>query len=209
MAKCPHCSEAIDSLSGFMPTADVEERLKTQKTALKLEITALTTEVVELRPKASGYDAVVAERDGLQGKIDSRTQKDARTSLFTDRKVDPGLIDSFETMYASSQVGATDEEKKPFEDWFATEAEKHVLLAPHFNGAAPATTTTTPPDTTQGTGTNTLPATPPGTAPPPPPHNGKFTNVDIQAVFNSPAYQALPLKEKQAKLRRMEAGDMS
>jgi len=25
MAQCPHCSESIDSLSGFMPTADVEK----------------------------------------------------------------------------------------------------------------------------------------------------------------------------------------
>jgi len=205
-AKCPHCSESIDSLSGFVSQSALEERLSSQKIALKSEIKALTDEVVVLRPKASGYDAVVVERDGLQGKIDSRTQKDARTSLFTERQVDPTLIDSFETMYTSSQVGAADDAKKTFEDWFASDAANHVLLAPHFNGATPPPPA---PNPEQGSGQNNLPPVPPAHAPAPPPHNGKFTNVDIQAVFASPAYQALSLKDKQAKLARMEAGDMS
>ncbi len=205
MAKCPHCSEAIESLPGFLPQADLEERLKKQRDPLKLEITALTTEVVELRPKASSYDAVVLERNGLQGQIDSRTQKDARTTLFVEHKVDPGLIGDFETMHASSQVGVADDAKKTFEDWVATDAKSHVLLSPHYGADTPPP----PPDPNAGSGQNGLPPTPPGHAPPPPPHSGKYTNVDIQAIFASPAYQALDSAGKRAKMAEMKQGKMA
>ena len=206
MSKCPHCSENIESLSGFVPQADLEERLNTLKSGKDNEISALTTSLQTAQAKASGYDAVVNERNALMAKDEARVKKDARTGLFTEAKVDPALLESFEQAYGWSQNGVADDAKKNFETWFAEDAANHVLLKPHFNGAAPPPPA---PNPEVGSGNNTIPPVPPAHAPPPPPHNGKFTNVDIQAVFQSSAFQALSLKDKQAKLARMEAGDMT
>ena len=207
MANCPHCKETIDSLSGFIPTSDLEERLKSLNNGKDAEILELSSQLSTARSKASGFDAIVLERDGFKQQIEARTKKDVRTTLFTERKVDPALLESFEQVYGWSQNGLPDEEKKPFEDWFATDAEKHVLLSDKFNGTAPPPK---PPNPEGGDGINKLPASGAGhAAPPPPPSDGKFTNVDIASVFASPAYQALSVKDQQAKIKRMEAGDMT
>ena len=207
MADCPHCSKNIESLSGFIPTADLEERLKSLKKGKDAEILELSTQLSSARTKASGFDAVVLERDGLKRDAESRTLRDARTTLLTGARVDVALLPNIEQVYDWSQNGASDDDKKSFEDWFAADAAKHVLLAPHFNGdVAPPP----PPNPEDGDGINKLPAPGGGNhQPPPPPSNGKFTNADIASVFASPAYQALSVKDQQAKIKRMEAGDMT
>ena len=61
-ANCPHCSEEIDKLSGFVPESTLRDRLKTQGEAKDAEIGALTTEVQTLRcgpsAKVGGIDVV-------------------------------------------------------------------------------------------------------------------------------------------------------
>lgn len=159
----------------------------------------------DTRP-ASGYDAIVSERDTLKGQIEARTKRDARTTLFTEAKVDPALLESFEQVYGWSQNGVPEAEKQTFEQWFADAengARKHVLLADKFD-AAPAP----PPNPEAGSGNNNLPDPGAGNSnTPPPPKNGKMTNVDLQAVFSSPAYQAMTPTEKRAKIAQLKGGN--
>lgn len=204
MAQCPHCSESIDSLSGFMSTSDVEKRINNLRDGKNEEITVLSGELASARTKAQGYDAIVVERDGFRNQIEARTKKDARTSLLTELGVDPALLESFEQVHAWSQNGVAEDQKQSFEDWSANDASKHILLSDKFNGAAPPPS---PPNPNAGSGINTLPDAGSGNAqPPPPPHNGRMTNEDLAAILQSPAYQALGVKEKQAKIAQLKQG---
>ena len=208
MASCPHCSESITTLSGFVPQATHEQRMRTlgenkntEMSAKNAEIQALTTKVSEYGTKAQSYDAVAAELIQLKDANTSRQLSDSRGTLLTEAKVDPSLLKEIEQVYSWSQNGVEDGAKKTFEDWFAADASTHVLLAPHFNGppaAAPPAGPPAPGDPPNG-GASLLP--PPSGQPPPPPSGGKITQQDLANWMASPAYQNLPTSaEKRAKM---------
>lgn len=199
MPDCPHCQVEITSLSGFIAQADLESRLKSLKEGKNSEIAALTARVSEYGAKASGYDAVVAERDSLKQANEARGLRDERTTLLAAASVDPALLSEIEQVYSWSQNGVADDAKKPFEQWFGDDAASHVLLSPHFN-AAPVGNAAPPPSAPPvGDGVNRVP--PSRGAPPPPPSGGKITEQDLANYMASPAYQNLPTStEKRAKM---------
>lgn len=199
MPDCPHCQAEITSLSGFIAQGDLESRLKSLKEGKNSEIAALTARVSEYGAKASGYDAVVAERDSLKQANEARGLRDERTTLLAAASVDPALLSEIEQVYSWSQNGVADDAKKPFEQWFGDDAASHVLLSPHFSAAPPAGTPPPPGAPPAGDGINRVP--PSGGAPPPPPSSGKITEQDLANYMASPAYQNLSTStEKRAKM---------
>lgn len=203
MASCPHCQASIESLSGFMSTADVSERINTLRIGKDAEIKALTGELATTRTKAGGYDAVVKERDDYRQQVDARTKKDARTALFAESKVDPALLESFEQVYSWSQNGVVDDQKKTFEAWFETDAQLHILLSDKFSAAAAA-----PSDNgaAEFAGVNRLPHTDAGAVlDAPPPKDGKITEQDLANIFESPEFQALDGEGKRKRIGELRA----
>ncbi len=211
MPDCPHCSVAITSLPGFISQADLEDRLKNLKTGKDTEIRALSDEVLGLRGKVTGYDALVAERDTLKTAATAREERDARSGLFTAEgaKVDPAMLPHFEMIYNASQAGVAEADAKTFEAWFGAEAREHVLLKPHFGqGAAAATTTTaavvtTAVDPAAGSGINTLGSVAAATVAPGP--GGRLTPQDIADYSKTDAYKNLSAADQRTKIAELRA----
>lgn len=140
MAKCPHCSESIDSLSGFIKQEDLESRLNTQKdahsTALgakETEITMLKGSVSDLTSKASNYDAVASERDTLKGEIVTIRDTHARQGALAQIGVtDPKVIQGFEAIHASITAGMPEADRPGFIEFDKWGAKDHPLLAANF-----------------------------------------------------------------------------
>lgn len=205
-ANCPHCQTEITSLSGFIKQEDHENRLKSKNEEKKALEDALKT----ARTKANGYDAIVLERNELKGKLESQQRRETRTKLLTDAKVNLDLLPEIEKVYGWSQDGVAESDRKSFEDWFANDAAKSVLLAPHF-GANPGGAGGDPGNNgagdhgNNGGGPNTLPLPNGGRGDPPKPKAGKMTEADLAAIFDSPQFQALDSDGKRARIAELKA----
>lgn len=208
MPDCPHCSKEITTLSGFIKQADHEERLKGLRGGKDTEIKALSDEVLGLRGKVTGYDAIVAERDTLKTAATAREERDARSGLFTAEgaKVDPAMLPHFEMIYNASQAGVAEAEAQTFEAWFAAGAREHVLLKPHFGqGAAVVPPVVVPPvvDPAGGSGINTLGGIAPAVVPPGP--GGRLTPQDVDNYSRSAEYKALSRDDQRTKIAELRA----
>lgn len=205
MASCPHCSENIESLSGFVPQATLEARLKAKSDETKLIADALK----EAKVKASGYDAIVMERDTLKGEITKRDEHSTRTTAMTEAGLDPSLLASVETLYASAIIGQ--DEPQSLADWLSGDAKEHPLLADRFGKPPGDQPPANPLDPTKpnlnviptAPGPNLNPQAPTGQDPPPP--GGKISGGDIQRYFASAEYNALPPAEKRVKMQEVQA----
>lgn len=205
MASCPHCSVDIDSLSGFVPQATLEARLKTKSDENKLMADALK----EAKVKASGYDAIVTERDTLKGEITKRDEHTTRTTAMTEARLDPSLLASVETLYTSAIAGQ--DEPQSLADWLSGDAREHPLLADRFGKATGEQPQANPLDPTKpnlnviptAPAPNLNPQAPTGQDPPPP--GGKISSGDIQRYFASAEYTALSSEDRRAKMSEVQA----
>ena len=199
MSSCPHCSEAIESLPGFVSQSKLEARLSGLKEGKDAEIAALSARVSEYGAKASGYDAVVAERDSLKTASTARDLRDDRVAILTSRGVDPAHLADLEQVYGWSQNGVAEDAQKDWPTWIAEDAAGNVLSqrimegstgAPPVMHAAPAPVAPRP---------NLIP--PVNGTTPPPPSGAQITPQDVATWMASAAYQNLPSSaEKRAKM---------
>lgn len=201
MSDCPHCQAEITTLSGFITQGAHEARMKTLGEGKAAEVAALTAKVRETSAKASGYDAVVAERDSLKQANEARGLRDERTTQLREAGVDVALLEQVEQVYGWSQSGLTEADQKPYSQWVTEDAAAHVLLSSHFSGTPPPVVDGAPPPPGPPAGDG-VPRIPPSTgSPPPPPSSGKITEQDLANYMASPAYQNLPTStEKRAKM---------
>lgn len=196
-AKCPHCSEEIDKLSGFVPESTLRDRLKAQGEAKDAEIGALTSEVQTLRSKASSFDALAAERDQFRDELAGLRQREERLGALDVSKLDRSLLPHVEVLYQSATAG--DEQPQAFDAWLEEHGKAHPLLAPHV-GKAASTPSSTLPETTPP---RTAPTEQPTEQPAGP--GGKITPADLRRYFAGPEFQAMDVATKRAKLAELKA----
>ena len=194
MADCPHCN--TDLGSGFLTQADHEKRIN----AKNGEITALTTELTTAKTKASGYDAIVAERDRLKADLGARTQKDERLAAMDDAGLPRSLYDSVEVLFNSANAGEGD---TPWGDWLKGDAKEHPLLSDKFG--KPGEQQPAPkPGEQQQPRPNLNPNLTDDTQDPPKPGQ-KITPADVHNYIASPEYQGLSTEDQRKKLDELEA----
>lgn len=200
-ANCPHCSEAISSLPGFVTQETLEQRLE----AKNGEIGALKTALSTAKSKADGFDAVVAERDGLRAEITKRDERASRTEAMQAAELDPALLDHVELLYQSATAGLAD--APTLADWLATDAKEHPLLADKFGKPAAPTAAAPEASTPQArpnlNGPNLNPNVNANAGDPPPP-GGRMSPSDVAAYFNSAEYRALSNQDKRAKIAELQ-----
>ncbi len=206
MPACPHCSEKIEHLPGFLTQAALEDRLSSQKTghetaltAVRLELTTVKNSLTQANTKASGFDAVVSERDGLQAKLTGMEQTATRTTAMQTAGVDPAMREHVELIFNSANAGR--DEPLEWDAWMASTEEggarTHPLLSSQF-GTPGTPAVVVPPK-------NNLPdpnAGKPGLVTPP---GNLMPLKDVMSFIRTDEYHALSSDEKNAKLNEMEA----
>ena len=197
-SNCPHCSVEIESLSGFVSQADLETRIG----AKNGEIKALGDALKVSKTKASGFDAIVMERDQLQTEIVRRDEKATRTTAMSEHGLDPGLLDHVDLLYNSATAGL--DEKPTLAEWLAGDGKAHPLLADKFGKGAPDATVDPTKTGPNLNGPNGNPDTTTGATDPPPP-GGKISPADLQSYFAGPEFAALSVDDRRAKIGEMEA----
>ena len=202
-AQCPHCSQEIEKLSGFVPDATLRERLKAQGEAKQAEIDALTTEVTGLRSKASNFDAIVAERDQFRDELTGLRQREERLGALDGHELDRSLLPHVEVLYASATAGQ--DEPQAFDAWLEEHGKAHPLLAPHVgkeDGSAVRpvlrTRTTRTPPRREPRRPNGRPSSPRGPA-------GSSRPTTSGATSLGPSFQALDADAKRAKIAELKA----
>jgi hypothetical protein len=217
-AKCPHCSAAIESLSGFVPQADLEARLKEKNT----KVDELTRQVADLTPKATGYDAMTADL--------ARARQEAAVAredlgLAARGLTDPKKIAALRAIHGAEMSGVEESKRVSFAPWLDTDdAKQHPVVgmvltpvaalpaapgapvpvvtppaapaAPPPAVAAPAAAVTPPANQLPAVNTNAVT---------PPAQTAKLTPEQLAAHFASPAYLALKPEERKAERARLEA----
>lgn len=189
MAACPHCSEDVPGMmtreahkENVAPHIALAKRLEAELATAKTEVTA-----------ASGYKA---ERDEARKELG----KAHRTSLLTSKGItDADVIETMEMIHASKSAAM--DEPVAFEDFEAWGATTHTLLASHFTappvaGEAPVV----PPVRVAPK----LPTSDQSAVVPPAPQ-GKPTPAQVQALFASPEFNALPRDQQDAKFAEIKA----
>lgn len=193
MANCPHCSEEIASLPGFVSEDKLKERLRGQAAAKQGEIDLLNSELTESRTKSQGYDAIVTERDGFKAKIEGIERAQERTAVLSEHGIDLAGLATFETLYNSQTV----DDAKSFGDWVASKKEGDPVLSRMFGSntdAAPATDATPAATVVPAIPNTSADSAPAGAV------GGAWTEADSQRVFKSPEYAALDSAGKRAKM---------
>jgi hypothetical protein len=196
-AKCPHCSAAIESLSGFVPQADLEARLKEKNT----KVDELTRQINELTPKAAGYDTVntalaTAQRDLTTAREDF--------ALATKHGIkDPLVLAGLRAVHAATMAALPEDKRVPLDGWVEGDGRAHPFVAPVLAPsaappavAAPAAAVTPPANQLPAVNTNAVT---------PPAQTAKLTPEQLAAHFASPAYLALKPEERRAERARLEA----
>lgn len=201
MADCPHCSVAIESLPGFVPQATLEERLKTQRTAKDGEISVLKSALEVSNSKASGFDAIVQERDTLKGDIAKRDMQTERSAAMSKAGLDGALLESVELLHTSATAGQ--DEPQSFADWLEADGKTHPLLSSHFGKPGEPTTTTTTTTTPNLNGPNGNPDINGDTRPPAAPQ-GRITPDDVRTYLSSPEYNAMNAEDRRTKLAELK-----
>jgi hypothetical protein len=219
-AKCPHCSAAIESLSGFVPQADLEARLKEKNT----KVDELTRQVADLTPKATGYDAMTADL--------ARARQEAAVAredlgLAARGLTDPKKIAALRAIHGAEMSGVEESKRVSFAPWLDTDdAKQHPVVgmvltpaaaAPAAPGA-PVPVVTPPAAPAAPPPAVAAPAAPAVAAPPanqlpavntnavtPPTNTPQLTPAQLAAHFASPAYLALKPEERRAERARLEA----
>ncbi len=200
-ANCPHCSESIESLPGFVPQSKLEERLTAQRAAKDGEITALKSALSTAQSQAAGFDAIVSERDALQAEIGKRDKRSTRLEAMTAAGLKPDLLEHVELLHTSATAG--EEEPADFAAWLEGDGKAHPLLASHFGQASAA-----PPPADNGRPDLNAPNGNPSIAGPksdPAPPGGKITPNDIRAYLSSPEYSAMSADDQRAKIAELKA----
>lgn len=197
--KCPECDHSFKP-SGFMTQEAHEERLK-KKTA---QVTAKEAEIGLLKDALQEAKDSGSEAEELREKLTAATTelsgiKEAAevSEAFAAAGVNPELVDSFRSLYASAIAG--EDEPAPFAEWVQTDAAKtHPLLAPHYTAPTDPSEPGTPaPPSTPATPRATASVVPPATG------TGPQNATDLQQLFASPAYQSLEPAEQRAKLAEL------
>jgi hypothetical protein len=220
-AKCPHCSAAIESLSGFVPQADLEARLKEKNT----KVDELTRQINELTPKAAGYDTVntalaTAQRDLTTAREDF--------ALATKHGIkDPLVLAGLRAVHAATMAALPEDKRVPLDGWVEGDGRAHPFVAPVLApSAAPPAASAAPGAPVPVVTPPAAPAAPPpavaapaaAVTPPanqlpavntnavtPPAQTAKLTPEQLAAHFASPAYLALKPEERRAERARLEA----
>lgn len=186
MPGCPHCSEPIESLEGFIPQAKHELRLKAKTDENK----ALGDAVSRLTEQTKGHDAIIAERDRFRSDYEALQRSSAMSEV--------GLSSEFreyaEMFYESAKASGDD---ASFSDWLGSSAQEHPLLRDKFQApgiapviaAAPAAAAI--PSMTAGA----APASGPG---------GKISPNDVQSYFQSAEYARLSSADKRSKIAELQ-----
>jgi hypothetical protein len=200
-ANCPHCSESIESLPGFVSQSKLEERLSAQRDAKDGEITALKSALSTAQSQASGFEAIVSERDALKAEIGKRDKRSTRLEAMSAAGLNADLLEHVELLHTSATAGQ--DEPADFAAWLDGDGKAHPLLAAHFgqsNAAPPAATNNGRPDL------NAPNANPPitnNTADPAPP-GGKMTPNDVRAYLSSAEYKSLSAADQRAKITELK-----
>lgn len=207
-ANCPHCSQEITHLSGFVPQEKLEERIKGVNEAHRKKAALLESQLSELREKATGYDALKAEHTELLAEKTARETRTARTAALEGAGVDPKHLDLFAVMFNADQAGK--DEPDDFGAWLGEQAKANESLSTFFGSPPPPGQT--PPKqqpashadaATPGQVSPTEP-TPPRTVPivaalqqdPSAPGVQQFTWDQWNTYYQSPDFQKLPSEEK-------------
>ena len=199
---CTACNH-VDAIAGVLSQETLESRLAGKNTEIGLLKSSLTT----AESKASNYDAISLERDGLKTKIEGLEQASARSALYAEHGIGAGLEadkatqvrSTFEAIYASETTGV--EGAPSYGDWLGADdgAKAHPLLSSGYGTpGAPAPVAPTTPTAGPTSDTGTRPAV--GGAP-----NGLRSKDGVRAHFQSDAYKAKPPAERRAEYNRMRA----
>ena len=185
---CPHCSEPIEKLSGFLSEDDHKARLK----AKDGENAELRRGLSEAQTQVAGIADLRAERDALV----TSAKKSERMGLLRGKVPDDQLetdVQSFELLHASAISGV--EAPAEFADFAAWGATEHPLLKGFFVAPAVAPVVGKP----------ALPLPNPRVDVPAPLPGGKPTVEQVQARFSSKEYLAMPIAERRAEAERLRA----
>jgi hypothetical protein len=212
-ANCPHCSEEITGLQGFVTQEKLEERLERQKgkhaeaiQAIRAESSALKERLAEAVAQSQGFDSVVKERDAVKAELAQLVTRNERLAALNGYELDPGLLPSVELIYNSETAGQ--DEAPAFGEWL-DKAKDHPLLAPHFAAKpaeAPAAEPQAPAQTAQTA--QTAPAenrNPADLGAPAGLPGAKQDAAALAAYFDSREFKALPVDQQDAKLAELEA----
>jgi len=197
MSNCPHCSESIESLPGFIAQTKLEERLNAQRSAKDGEITALKAALSTAQSQASGFDAIVSERDALQSEIGKRDKRSSRLEAMAAAGLAADLLEHVELLHTSATAGEA--EPADFGAWLDGAGKAHPLLAPQFGQTATAPTVAAP----NLNGPNGNPAMAAPTSEPAPP-GGKMTPNDVRAYLSSAEYRGMSAEDQRAKLGELK-----
>lgn len=203
MPACPHCSEQIDKLSGFVSQDELRSRLAAKGEAMdlvKAERDQLRAELKQVRTEAEGYSAIVAERDAAVSELQSFKTRQERTAALGEAGLDTGLLETLELLHRAHVATAGDEdEAHDFGAWLAGPARENPLLTPHF-----AAKGTQAPSPSQAPAAPPAPNrdAPPGSSPPPP--QGKMTQAQVAAYFASPGYRSMPIADQRKEMERLQ-----
>lgn len=198
-ANCPHCSESIESLPGYVAQAKLEERLAAQRDAKDGEISALKSALSTAQSQAAGFDAIVSERDALQAEIGKRDKRSTRLEAMAAAGLNSELLEHVELLHTSATAGQS--EPADFSAWLDGDGKTHPLLSAHFGQAsAPPVANNGRPDLNVP---NANPAITNNTANPAPP-GGKMTPNDVRAYLSSPEYKGLNAADQRAKLSELK-----
>jgi hypothetical protein len=194
-ADCPHCAKSIDSLPGFISQEKHVERLN----AKAAENTALAAELQTAREKASAFDATSADLAKVRTELEGVRTREARTGAMAAAGLSPELLDHVALLFDSAKAG---DETLEFAAWLGEEgpARAHPLLAPHF-GAGQQAAGQQAAGTQANTGAVRTAATAGST--PAGPKKGP-SPADLQAIFSSPEFAALPRDQQRARMAELQ-----
>ena len=226
-ANCPHCSKPIESLSGFVPQAELERRLNEKNT----KVAELDAKIAELTPKAAGYDTVSAEL--------SRARQEAAVAredltLAARGLTDPKKIAALRAIYTAETAGIEESKRPAFSAYLDGDGKEHPVVsmvlattaAPPQGAPAAQAPAAQAPAATSGAPNANAPAAPAAPAPvapaataapastplpnvsasaaPPPQQQTKLTAAQLAEYFKSPAYLALKPEERRLKRAELE-----
>lgn len=206
MAQCPHCSEGIESLEGFVPRAAVAQQVKDRLSPVMAERDRLAEAYQASQAKVSELTPLAESAASLQQEIEKRDQFQGDIEVLTGLGVanPASVLDDMRLMYDARTTGM--EDRPDFGAWLDSDGRNHALLSHMF--AAPAAAESVPgAETVQpaaAPAARRSPIVAPGGAPPPP---SKMTQGELDAALGALVEKGTYAEESAAVIERYKVSN--